>query len=443
MNLWSFFLNRSHRAFLPPVAIFVACLSCAQAQPTIVSMVPTNFATGVSPTGAVVFTFSEEMDTALTVAQFFGTMPFAILQVTSSWSAGNKVLTCVPTPAFPANQLIAWSVMGENLPGDPLEGDNTSGFFTTSSGGGGGTGSGTNRLTAFSVGKVHFYNQTSSAAPSLDPDAPYNFSATTTLASNRSATSVTLTVPTSALSNLTQNFLQPESFFLFSTGTNLVSFNSTFPSGNYVFNVIAASSNEMVTVNLLGTLVQPNAPHTTNFAAAQTVNPAQPFTLGWDAFQGGTAADFIYVSVGNVFKTPDAGKPGALSGTATSVVIPAGTLQAGSNYNTTIGFYRATTTSNASYTTSAYLATSTDFTLMTSGGGATSSLIFTNISKSGGAFSFDIDSSVGQFFIVEYSATMLTNQWQLLLTTNSVTGRLRIIHPATNEYLFYRARKIP
>lgn len=32
---------------------------------------------------------------------------------------------------------------------------------------------------------------------------------------------------------------------------------------------------------------QPNAPQVSNFDAAQSINPSQPFTLTWDAFIGG------------------------------------------------------------------------------------------------------------------------------------------------------------
>ena len=84
-------------------------------------------------------------------------------------------------------------------------------------------------------------------------------------------------------------------------------------------------------------------------AVAQTINPTQPFTLTWDAFSGGTSADYISVGVDDqdsdtIFKTADLGSPNALKGTATSVVIPAGTLQAGSNYNATIGFFHGVIT---------------------------------------------------------------------------------------------------
>src|SRR6185369_2070545 len=133
------------------------------------------------------------------------------LPVTSTWSAGDTVLTCRPVGSFPANHSIIWFVSGQNPNGDFLTGE-LNGFFIT--GGSGGTGgSGTNRITSFALGKVAVYEQLSTAAPTLDPDASYNFSASTFLASNRTATAIKLTLPNSAVSNLNQFFLQPEEYF--------------------------------------------------------------------------------------------------------------------------------------------------------------------------------------------------------------------------------------
>jgi len=69
-------------------------------------------------------------------------------------------------------------------------------------------------------------------------------------------------------------------------------------------------------------------------------------------------------------------------------------------------------------------------------------LTLTNAIWSGGMFSFDVTSQAGQALTVEYSSTLLPNQWQTLLTTNSPTGQVHIADPqsSTNRYLFYRAR---
>lgn len=427
------------RCYFFALLITLGVLSQAPAQVIISSVTPARGAIGVSPSAAVVFTFSAPMDQAATTAGFFDTVnPVNTPTFTQVWSGGDTVLTCTPSPAFTAGHGITWFVSGTSAIGDDLF---DTGTFTIA--GSAGTGSGTNKITTFSVGKIYSFDQGSSAAPVLDSLAPYGFSATTSLASNRTATSVTLTLPNNAVSNLTQNPLHSESFFLFATFTDQTAFNTTFPTGNYQFSVLS-TTNQNVTVNLPASLTQPNAPHISNFAPAQTVNPTQPFTLNWDAFSGGTASDFIFVDVGEVFLTSQPGTPGALSGTATSVLIPAGTLAANSNYDCSIGFYHALTSSNSSYATLAFVASVTRFTLTTAPG-ASSTLLLTNASWTPANFSFEVSCTPGQAIVVESSATLQPGSWSGILSTNPSGNRVRVIDPraATNRSLLYRARKGP
>ena len=427
------------RAGLLVLALALARSTQAQTEPTIVSTVPPNFSTGVSPSAAVVFTFSEPMDPDATSADFFDSTTFNTLPTSPVWSSGNKVLTCTPTPAFPLNKLIIWSVSGQNPNGDPIGGE-PGGAFTTGTSGGG-TGSGTNRVTEFSVGRANAYEQTSTANPLPDSLTPYAFTANTILASNRTATAVKLTLPGGAISNLMQVPTHPELFILVTSTTNQNLLETTYAPGNYVFNVQAPTSNQQVTVNFPASLVQPAAPHVSNFTAVRSVNAAQPFTLSWDAFPGGTANDYIHVHVGTEFITGDPGKTGALNGTATSVTIPAGTLQANQTYEGTIGFYHAAiNTFGTSHVTTAYRATLTHFDLVTTGppGGT---LILTNAAWNGLIFSFDVLSAAGQTFTID-SANFVQGPWQPLVTTNSPSGRLQIIdlNSLVAPSLFYRAR---
>jgi hypothetical protein len=126
------------------------------------------------------------------------------------------------------------------------------------------------------------------------------------------------------------------------------------------------------------------------------------------------------------------------------VQIPAGKLAANSNYDCSIGFYHALTTSNASYATIAYVATVTRFTLTTSAG-TTSSLVLTNASWTPANFTFEVSCSPGQIVVVESSTTMLPGTWSGILTTNASGNRVRITDPraATNRSLLYRARNGP
>jgi Bacterial Ig-like domain len=103
-------------------------LGRAYAAPTIVSTVPASGASGVALSAAVIITFSEAMNTGVTTASFLASGPYEYVPTSLSWSAGNTVLTCTPTAAWPANRTILW-----NVEGTPL-GGYSGGTFTTGSG---------------------------------------------------------------------------------------------------------------------------------------------------------------------------------------------------------------------------------------------------------------------------------------------------------------------
>ena len=428
----------SHLMALIVSVIALGCSPWANAQPVLVSTVPANGATGVSTNTTVVFTFSTAMDPDATSAFFFDPS-FSIIPTTSSWNAGNTVMTCAPETSFPANTTITWFVNGDDSQGNPLSGLPT-GTFSTSGGGSGGAG--TNAITTFSVGKVHHYNQTSAGAPTLDPGTPYGFSGVTSLASNRTATGITLTFPTGAISNMTQ--LPPPSadkYVVYGIDTSLSSYDATYPPGNYTFKVTSSSSNQTVAVNLptAASMPQPGVPHLTNFLAAQAVNPNQTFVLGWDPFPGGTAADYVDVDIGTAYLSPEPSTPGALPGTAVTFTIPAGTLQPNTTYASRVGFFRFVGSTNSSYSVAAYRATYTEFSLVTTGDGQ---LILTNAAYAPSSFSFDVLCPTGQTVTVEYKTNLNLVAWQTLLTTNCPAGRFHAVAPqvVTNRTMFFRAR---
>ena len=220
---------------------------------------------------------------------------------------------------------------------------------------------------------------------------------------------------------------------------------AAYPQGNYSFTVSAAASNQTVQVVLPAGMTQPNPPHITNFVAAQSLNATQAFTLGWDAFVGGYSTDYVYVVISsgssNVWKTPDPGVAGALNGTATTVTIPANSLQTNSSYTANIGFYHAVYGSNVTYVTGAMRATVTQFTVNTVGSVRP---VITNMVPSGGHYTFDIQTSAGQTLTVVSSTNcaQALGLWPILLTTNSPGAKVHIVDPrsATNRSMFYRVR---
>jgi len=396
------------------------------AQTTTVTSNPADGATGVSPSASVVFTFSAAMNTSSSSA-FFTTPPTGFYLVTPVWSAGNTVLTCKPNSPFPDNTSIEWTVFGMDEGGGIVT---QSGSFSTGTGGGtGGGGSGTNATTSFAVGKIYFNEQTNSAAPTpfgSDFGGAYFLTATTTLASNRTATAITVKIPGGPTQNLDQNFVSHETYIFYDfSSTNALAFEASYPQGDYVFNVTGTPSNLQATVTLPLAMQQPNAPHISNFPAAQAIDNAQPFTVKWDAFQGGTAADAITLSVSDdagkeVFATPLPGTNGTLSGTALSVTIPAGKLAANSTNHAQLVFYHYVVSSNATYATFAYRATGTQFDILTKGAISAAPIVSNPVAGPGG-FAFDVATTPNQSLKVLFSSdcSLPINLWQTLLTTNS------------------------
>lgn len=391
---------------------------------------PLSGATGVSKSAQVVFTFSEAMNTN-SDATLFSFMNLGIIPPVSPptvlWNPAGIVATISPAPAWPENATIQWILYGETMESADTIYD--SGTFSTGGSSTGGTG--TNAVTSFFVGVYHGFIQTNISAPVLDPDFAYFFMAGTLLASNRTADTVTVQPPALPTLTLSRTPGVPENFYYFDNTNDLPAFNAKYPGGGYQFTVTAAVSNQQITVNLPNPDRQPNAPHVTNFEAAQAVNPAQAFTLSWDPFVGGTANDFILVEIGGVFRTPETPQQGGLNGTATSVVIPAtNTLQPSTNYSATIYFERLAFASNGttSVTSSARVST-TDFSLKTTGTNSAATLLTNIAAILPGQFRFQVRANAGQTLFVESSVTLLSNSWTTVYTTNAPGALTTIVLP--------------
>jgi hypothetical protein len=406
------------------------------ADPTF-TVVPASGATGVSPTASVVFTFSESMDASATFASLFDTNG-STLSYSSTWSDNNEALTLTPITAFPTPDEVIWAVSGQDPSGDSLQGI-PDGFYFIGSGGGetGPCDSGPNSNTLFTVSEEWLYDQNGPGAPTLDPNAPYTVSAELSLISNLSASAVSLSLPTSAVSNLTELTSQ---LFITAYATNeLTAFQTAWPNGDYVFSVTGAAPISQATV--AWTLTQPNAPQVVNYAAAQAVDPTKAFTLTWDAFtdpvsQSQIELDIDYNScAGTGFFTN-------LPSTATSTTIPAGILESNTSYTNAVLFFvnaLAITNTSPKYQTTGTRSTATFFTLTTIGGAASSPIHLTNAVWSGVDFTFNLSSSPGKPITVQYSTTLKSNNWANLMTITNVSGLVSITDTPPKTLRFYRA----
>ncbi len=428
------------------VMMLLASLRQAVALPMIVSTVPTSGATGVLPGASVVITFNTAMDPASTSIVFSDvTASNESPSMVLGWSGGNTVLTCTPLPQFANNHYIVWNVEGHDTVGNFLTGP-TGGNFTTVMGVNGG--SGTNALTTFLLTKYALFQQTTGAPPPL---LTYEFVAQSTLASNRSASAVTVTIPaTPPRTNLLyEGLLQPEQYQTNLFKPALTNFDTNFPTvGNYVFNVTNSFSNQQVTVTLPNDLL-PNAPQISNYTNAQAVNPSLPFTLNWNTFTNGGSADRIVLQInepsmnGNngllLFQTSLYGPPTGLDGTATSVTIPAGVLPANFTNDAFVVFAHVTSTTNATTQTTAVVGSATYFTIVTTA--ASTAPVLTIIRSGTNALLEWPTNATG--YSLEFSSNLALSVWSTNLpapvvvntnnvVTNGISGTaqfFRLQHP--------------
>lgn len=417
--------------FLTPKVVF--------GNPTLVSVVPPNMASGVLLNAPVVFTFSETMSDALTFTRFIDAATYASIPVTTNWSGGNTVLTCTPINRWPANRMVLWTLEGQNPIGEALS-ESGPGMFTASSGN---TGCDTNgNLLSVTIAKAFMYEQFPAMLPALNASTPYCFLGCTTIPCPRDATNVTLLFPTTIIRSLNGTGIPGHLTLPDCSYTNLATYEAMFGPGSYSFTIQAPTSNQTVAVNYPTSLTQPSAPHLTNLVAAQAINSLQAFQLGWEPMVGGSAADCIYLEIyGGAFATPGLGVSGALNGTASSVVIPAGTLLPGRTYQGALTFYHyALVTNGNSHVSLVYRASVTEFPLATTSAGT---LTITNAVKwSGNSFSFEVNCASNQSLIAECRPTVGSGVWSFVGATNTTTARVRFIHPnaLTNQTMFYRIR---
>lgn len=254
-----------------------------------------------------------------------------------------------------------------------------------------------------------------------------------------------VTLPTSAVKALpagsTGLTLQNHELF-----ADQAALDAVYPAGRYTFSLFTIHDGAQFPALELPAAVYPAAPRISKLAAAQALNPADAFTVQWDAFDGGTANDWIWLMIADhtgaeVFSTPapSVDPAGSLKGHVTSTVVPANTFRLNQSYTGLLMFVK-----RASATASAYpgavgvtlLAVQTSFPLMTPSGRPTLSQPFMGPNQQ---FAFEVNGFAGQNYIIQYSDN-LTN-WATLYVTNPPTAAFRILPPeSTNSWRFYRVR---
>lgn len=360
--------------------------------PALLSSIPANGVVGVSVTASVVFVFDQPMKTNVSVA---GAIRWAgngldPARFTYRWSADGQTLTADYDGDLPALTAITWLLNWTgstsqlmSAAGVPLPADTYSGFFTTGTSGGGGGGACQpdglpETWGGYSLFKSGSYAQTSAADPQPAAESPFQFAALVTSPRNGPmATAGSVTLPNGTRKDLNA---APFGGYLafYEAFTTSAALDAAYPGGTYILRFTQSGQPERQ-ISLPVPADAPPVPKITNYDAAQAVNPALDFTLQWNAFTGASGQDSLSLSIvetnlagGNVvFQAPDRCVPRELPVTATSIVIPAGTLQSNRAYRASLTFNKvgyASTNTVPEMAGFAGVTRTTEFTLRTGGG---------------------------------------------------------------------------
>jgi uncharacterized repeat protein (TIGR01451 family) len=186
-------------------------------------------------------------------------------------------------------------------------------------------------ITAYGVLKTELFAQYNGGAARRIRDTPFVFVATVDQTHTGSVSSVTLQAP-SGETNTLWIFSGGVEYSISDDEQQATRINKTWLDGAYHFTIHGANYGvNTVTLNLERD-IYPKPVHVNNWIATQFVDTNESFTVVWDAIPGGRTGDVVGFDLEDertsqeVFSSPDPGQPGALDGTSTSAVIPAGTL---------------------------------------------------------------------------------------------------------------------
>lgn len=159
------------------------------------------------------------------------------------------------------------------------------------------------------------------------------------------ATSATVQVPGGAVLALEREDPTDEELRREDEAATLLELDGARPDGSYTFSVATPNDGlQGFSIDLTGSDYPP-VPQVTNWQALQSVAAGSPVPVEWSPM-GGTGQDFILCTIEDagtgetVYQSGEPGSEGALDGTATQAVIPAGALLAGRDYDAELMFVR-------------------------------------------------------------------------------------------------------
>lgn len=334
--------------------------------PKLVSVTPAVGATNVPPTSPITFLFDLEMDTNVVLTASLAPIlignyefkPSTVPMSSGVWSADKRSLTFSPLTVILPGTTVSWALnpAGTRAPltsavGTPLATINGSYRIALNSGANTNETCGGTNVTAgyYTINKNIGHTQIAAGLVIPTGDAPAAFHAFANspplnVGASGKVLSASVTPPVG--NTLTLSNLFGIGFNFAATPTTEALLDASYPPGQYQMRLTqeqvgGAPVESTVTMNMPA--APASIPTISNFAEAQTIDPAQNFMLRWNAFTPQRPGAFISViivdSFGSlVFQAPNFCVPRALAPTDTSVVIPANYFKAGFSYSATLQF---------------------------------------------------------------------------------------------------------
>ena len=197
-------------------------------------------------------------------------------------------------------------------------------------------------VASYLVAKGQHFAQTAGGVSQLTTG--WLFHAEVNGVDSNSIASARLTIPGKIVKAQTQDSFNPTQWKLDDELVTSNLLNTAYPSGAYTQTVTTATGDQAGGLTLTGN-AYPIAPQLMNFSAAQNIIAGTNFVLQWSAFAGATTQDWVIIDISATyqrggFNTASYDSPQALTGTNTTVVIPAGALLPGTTYDGSIIFLK-------------------------------------------------------------------------------------------------------
>jgi hypothetical protein len=410
---------------------------------------PASGETNVEVDTQILFAFSRSMAPITDFIWLANGIPLDDAAFTYEWISGDT-LSVTYAPTFPPNANILWYLGSgfQDTEANPLEGEIMSGFFSTAGQGDCDDGDPLEQAGNFALTRGLRSQQTGPGTLVPHPDGGAFMVASFNPPAELVPTGASFDLPGGDTVAMRSFFGSP--YFYFGTFPDAATLTSVFPQGNYVARVERSSGPAIQrTINASGTF--PPEPELLNHAAAQSIDPETAFTLSWTSFTGAGASSVISLEIldpdgDTVFSAPNECRNIELAPTATSISLPARTLQSGQVYDLIINFYRLTDTfehAASGITFMAAAGASTETTIRTTGGSGGADLRLDGFRVgNNGRFEATVTGAAGLAVIVESSANLA--DWETVTSLNlPASGTASFEDPralTTGEGRYYQVR---